>query len=266
MPSARAPVHGERGCTRPHHLSYQITTVLSRRVELANGAASPPIEIRTVDRVFLSRGGRNVPPCEVNVIRQGESIMGQTRAPLVTLCPRPAQLCGGILAICGCFGERTGARLTILGPRSPSPPSNDHDVTGCFQDEDWDQINDLLSRQKPGDCPSCLESSRTGDVVASGVTGVHRSANRAIRSSFGPVAGRVGLAHQVDPHAARRVESLLLLVARDLVSAKEVTDTCDEVEAALEAQRGRALEDAPGQIARRVPRDNTSVSSEEVAQ
>ena len=42
----------------------------------------------------------------------------------------------------------------------PSPPSDDHDVTGCFQDEDWDQINDLLSRQKPGDRPSYLESSR----------------------------------------------------------------------------------------------------------
>ena len=50
-----------------------------------------------------------------------------------------------------------------------------------------------------------------------------------------------------------------------LVSAKEVTAVCDEIEAALEAHRPRALEDAPGRIARRVPREGTSVSSEEVA-
>ncbi len=61
------------------------------------------------------------------------------------------------------------------------------------------------------------------------------------------------------------MESLLSsLVARDLVSAQEVTDTCDEIEAALEAHRPRALEDAPGHVARRVPREGTSVSSEEV--
>ena len=88
----------------------------------------------------------------------------------------------------------------------------------------------------------------------------------------GPVLDRLldvwALVHQVNPQAAKPVESLLSsLVARDLVSAKEVTDTCDGIEAALEAQRGQALEGTPGQIARRVPSKptGTSVSSEDGA-
>ena len=141
------------------------------------------------------------------------------------------------------------------GHGRPSPPSNDHDVTGCFQDEDWDQINDLLSRQKPGDCPPYLGSPRHAVMVS--LAGLRASIGQQIVPSEA-VLDRLldvwALVHQVDPHAARPVESLLSsLVARDSVSAKEVTDTCDEVEAALRAPRGRALEDAPRQIAHQVP-------------
>ena len=57
------------------------------RVELANGAASPPIEIRTVDRVFLSRGGRNVPPCEVNAGRPRRKYYGPNEGPVGDFVP-----------------------------------------------------------------------------------------------------------------------------------------------------------------------------------
>jgi hypothetical protein len=52
----------------------------------------------------------------------------------------------------------------------------------------------------------------------------------------------------------------------DANSPKEVTDTCDEIEAALEAQRRRAPGDAPGQIAHQVPGNTTGkcICSEEV--
>lgn len=141
------------------------------------------------------------------------------------------------------------------GHGRPLPPSDDHDVTGCFQGEDWDQINDLLSRQKPGDCPSYWGSSR--NPVTSSLAELRASIGQQIVPSAA-VLDRLldlcALVHEVDPSAARSLESLLFsLVTRDLASAKEVTHTCDEIEASLEAQRGRALEDAPWQIAHQVP-------------
>lgn len=169
--------------------------------------------------------------------------------------------------------RRRHGRPSSVDANGPSRPSDDdvtacfQDVTGCFQDEDWDQINDLLSCQKPGDRPSYLESS--SNAVTSSLAELRASIGQQIMPS-GPILDRLldvwALVHEVDRQAARPVESLLSsLVARDLVSAKEVTGTCDEIEAALEAHRPRVLEVAPGQIARRVPREGTSVSSEEVA-
>jgi hypothetical protein len=93
----------------------------------------------------------------------------------VTLCPARAQISGGMLAICGCFGERTG------GP-ADNPPGH----------------------------------RRPSTVAAN--------------------------------------------------SRHEVTDVRDEVEAASEAQRGRASEDAPEPIHRQVPGSTTGtcICSEEV--
>ncbi len=146
-------------------------------------------------------------------------------------------------------------RLFWRKNRGPADnPRDHHDVTACFPDADWDRIDDFLSRQKPGDCTSYLKHSRN---VMSSLAELRASIGQQIVPSAA-VLDRLldvwALVHQVDPHAARPAESLLSsLVTRDLVSAKEVTDTCDEIEAALEAQRGRALEDAPGQIAHQVP-------------
>ena len=207
--------------------------------------------------------------------------MGQTGAQSVTLCPGQAQVSGGMLAICGYFGERTETRLTSVGAtvaRAASTPTAPRDrPTTMLQLAS--KMLQVASKTRTGtrSMTSCRPKARRspllfgelqqcGDVVSGGATSFHRSANRAVRTDFGPVARRVALVHEVDRQAARPVESLLSsLVARDLVSAKEVTGTCDEIEAALEAHRPRALEVAPGQIARRVPREGTSVSSEEVA-
>jgi hypothetical protein len=116
-------------------------------------------------------------------------------------------------------------------------PSNDDDLTSFFDDEDWDQINDLLSRHDQGDSPSHFESSNDG--VTSSLAELRASLGGQIVASQ-PVLDRLldvwALVHQVEPLAARPAESLISsLVARDLVSAKEVSDTCDEIEAALGA-------------------------------
>ena len=112
-------------------------------------------------------------------------------------------------------GQRRPSTVDANGPTSSS---NDHDVTGRFQDEDWDQINDLLSRQTPGDCTSYLESS--SNAVTSSLAELRASIGQQVVPSA-TVLDRLldvwALVHQIDPQAARPVESLLSsLVSRDL--------------------------------------------------
>ena len=208
--------------------------------------------------------------------------MGQTRALSVTLCPGHAQVSGGMLAVCGCFGERTEIRLTSVDAtvaRAASTPMTPRDrPTTMLQLAS--KMLQVASKTRTGtrSMTSCrAKSQAAGPLILESSSNAVTSSLAELRASIGqqivpsgPILDRLldvwALVHEVDRQAARPVESLLSsLVARDLVSAKEVTDTCDEIEAALEAHRPRVLEVAPGQIARRVPREGTSVSSEEVA-
>jgi hypothetical protein len=168
---------------------------------------------------------------------------------------------------------RAHGRSTSVDDNGPSRAFNDDNVTGLagavFDDEDWDQIDNLLSGDNELGSSCQWEQSRA--AVTSSLAELKASVGAQVVPS-GPVLDRLldlwTLVHQVDPLAARPLEPLLSsLVARDLVSAQEVTDTWDEVEAALEAQRGRASDDAPGPVARRVPgkTTGTNVSSEEGA-
>jgi hypothetical protein len=130
-----------------------------------------------------------------------------------------------------------------------SRPSTDVNVTGFLDDDDWDRINDLLSCDERRCGSSYSESCNDG--VTSSLAGLRRSIGQQILPS-GPVLDRLldvwEAVHRVQPLAAKPVEALLSsLVARDLVSAKEITDMCDEVEAGLEPQRDRAdIEARPG--------------------
>lgn len=168
---------------------------------------------------------------------------------------------------------RAHGRPSGVDDNGPSRPFNDDDVTGLagavFDDEDWEEIDNLLSRDNQLGSSSQWGQSRT--AVTSSLAELQASIGQQIVASR-PVLDRLldlwALVHRVDPLAARPLESLLSsLVARDLVSAQEVTDTCDEIEAALMAQRDRALDDAPGPVARRAPSKTTGtdVSSEDRA-
>ncbi len=116
-----------------------------------------------------------------------------------------------------------------------SRPSDDNDVISFFDDEDWDQVRDLLSRHSQGESSSQFKSSN--DEVTSSLEELRASLDGQIVASR-PVLDRLldvwALVHQVEPLAAKPAESLISsLVTRDLVTAEEVNDTCDEIEAAL---------------------------------
>jgi hypothetical protein len=161
--------------------------------------------------------------------------------------------------------KERGTRDQARGPgrpngvvNCPSRPSGDVGPGGFLDDEDWGQIYDLLS----SDSGPSFERSRS--AVASSLAELRASLHSQIMPS-GPVLDRLldiwALVHQVDPHAARPVECLLSsLVDRELVSAKEVSDTCEEVETALEGRPGRAAEDAHDQVPRQIPSKGTSIS------
>ncbi len=82
---------------------------------------------------------------------------------------------------------RGHGRLSTVDGNGPSRPSND-DVTGCLDDEDWDEIVDLLSCQKPGDSRLCLDGS--GNRVTSSVAELRASIGQQIVPS-GPVLDRL---------------------------------------------------------------------------
>lgn len=128
--------------------------------------------------------------------------------------------------------HRHPSRVEVIGR---SRPSNDDDLISFFDDEDWDQIKDLLSPHNQGESPPHFE--RSNAEVTSSLAELRASLGGQVVAA-GPVLDRLldvwALVHQVEPLAARPAEFLISsLVTRDLVSAKEVTDTCDEIEAAL---------------------------------
>jgi hypothetical protein len=137
-----------------------------------------------------------------------------------------------------------------------------------FEDADWDQVHDLLAGEDPptGPCPSekSINAATSLCQLRASLTSQVLPAGRVMDRVLDVWAA----AHEVAPGAATPAESLLTsLVGRDLVSAREVTDMCDRVEAALKANKRPAGGGAVAPIKGPVPCQPTgaSISSKEGA-
>ena len=93
------------------------------------------------------------------------------------------------------LGERTEPRVTSLGAMVARTVDGNGVPTvqqqRCYRllgNEDWDEINDLLSRQKPGGSRFCLDAS--GNRVTSSVAELRLSIGQQIVPS-GPVLDRL---------------------------------------------------------------------------
>jgi hypothetical protein len=108
-------------------------------------------------------------------------------------------------------------------------------AASAFDDQDWEQVDKLLANQEASAPVPVFQFS--GSPLASSLAALRASLNTQILPA-GPMTDRLldvwALVHQVDPAAARPVESVLSsLVGRDLMSAREISQMCDQVEAAL---------------------------------
>lgn len=152
-------------------------------------------------------------------------------------------------------------------------PSGDDDVAPVggevLEDEDWRQINDLLASESPPARPCPSEQSIK--AVVSLLAELRATLSNQVLPA-GPVMNQLidvwAAAHQLAPDVARPAESLLTsLVGRDLASAREISGTCDQIEAALMAIQAQANSEPVAGISGRAPRQPTgaSISSEEAA-
>jgi hypothetical protein len=130
--------------------------------------------------------------------------------------------------------------------RLPGLRTDGDDAVTAVQlyDRDWDQMGDFLASS--GNCD-------TGALAPAAVSNAPASSLMALRGSLdgqtmpaGPVVDRLldvwAAVHEVDPEAARPVERLLSsLVKRQMVRAREVTEMCDQVDAALAIHPERAM-------------------------
>jgi hypothetical protein len=123
-----------------------------------------------------------------------------------------------------------------------------------FKDGDWDQIESFLrANSRPAGTTSGHPEHFSGSPRACTASEIASSLGtvQALRASLssrilpaGPVVDALldvwTVVHQVDPEAAKPMESLLSSLARrDLASAREVKGVCDQVETALKAERDR---------------------------
>jgi hypothetical protein len=132
-------------------------------------------------------------------------------------------------------------------PRSPEAAVT-VDAGVDLKDEDWQQIDNLLDSDSPAEWPGPSEESISAVVLS--LAELRTALDDEVLPA-GPLMNRVidvwDLAHQVGPEVAKPAESLLTsLVGRDLVSARDVTNTCDQIEATLAAIRNHAVGGAPG--------------------
>jgi hypothetical protein len=133
----------------------------------------------------------------------------------------------------------------------------------ALEDKDWQEIDDLLATERPPACASPSEQSIT--EVVSSLAGLRAMLNSQVLPA-GRVMNRVidvwAVAHQVGPEVARPAESLLTsLVGRDLVSAGEVIETCEQIEATLAPMKGEADAKAAAGVGGRSPSQPTKTST-----
>ncbi len=132
---------------------------------------------------------------------------------------------------------------------SPRPPSVDESCTPvrtALEERDWEQIDELLAGKSPPIVSNAKEGF-SGTLVSS----LRQLRDLSLTNQVLPAGSTLdalldlwALVHEIDPRVAEPVESLLTtLVGRDLVSARELALTCDEIETALQAQVGLAADD-----------------------
>jgi hypothetical protein len=106
-----------------------------------------------------------------------------------------------------------------------------------FRANDWVGVKQLLEDEKAGETSPV--SYDTPDVLASSLAKLRTSLGAPILRA-GPIVGQLidvwALAEEVDPDAARPAEALLwAMEGCDLVTAGQVSATCDQIEAALKS-------------------------------
>ncbi len=138
---------------------------------------------------------------------------------------------------------RASGRPTGVDGNGPSGPFNDDDVTvlleAVFNDEDWDEIVNLLSRDNQLSSSSQWGQSKT--AVTSSLAELRASIGQQI-VALGPVLARLldlwALVHRVDPLASRPLES----VGRWPVAGHNASLVIDHEQgpASVNVDRGRA--------------------------
>ena len=107
-----------------------------------------------------------------------------------------------------------------------------------FDYKDWERIQDLLASGEPGLVSTSVQHP-SGTISAS-LTSLRSSLGSEILPA-GPMTDTLldiwALVHESNPITARPVECLLSsLVGRNLVSAREVAEMCNQVEAVMKAE------------------------------
>ena len=114
----------------------------------------------------------------------------------------------------------------------------------CFDYKDWEGIKDLLASGEPG--LVCTSGQQTSGRISASLASLRSSLGSEILPA-GPMTDTLldvwTVVHESDPAAARPVECLLSsLVGRDLVSAREVEEMCNQVEVVMKAGPDPAAE------------------------